>query len=324
MNARCLTVLLGCCAQLLALACGPGEAEPALSEGETGAGDDGGDRVPVDLKTIDASSCVTHPDSLAQFELTLDGQFYNVTGEVGRVLCPLIRDRPSGDDAWTVQVTVRDMHASADVSCVAIARDLEGEIVAESAPVSTVGSGGAQTVTLEVPNSEASAYHYVDCSVPGEDMPGHQSGLASFTLSEVRFAEPINSKSHPGLLAQFNDVLLAAPVVFDELGFAELYVPDAEGLSIISLPLVRDNPDELPEHVRVHYFMDGGILICSLGIYDDAGVELDVPAGDAALDEPFGTIEIPVPAMPISDGPHVLQCIATGPVAILAYELDEP
>jgi hypothetical protein len=78
------------------------------------------------------------------------------------------------------------------------------------------------------------------------------------------------------------------------------------------------------EHVRIHYFEDGGYLYCSVRTFDDAGVEIDLFTGDFSSADSFGTIDLPVPQMLSSDGPHAVGCLASGPIAILAYDVDEP
>lgn len=324
------------------LGCPADDATPALSEGETGAGDEGGETggvgPSVDLKTVDASSCVTHPDSLfAEFELTIDGQYLNVTAPAAHVLCPIIRDRPNEDEPWEVRVVALDSSGSEDVSCMAVARDLQGNIVGQSPEGSTTGSSSAsQTLALEVPQSEPFAYHYLDCMIPGEDPAGGHSGLASFLVAETKTFESVNQKSYPGMLGNstnFFPIIEPDLTTVDHLGFAELYVPEENGLSFVSLPIVRDSPDEMVEGIRVHYYgepdnnspngLNGG-MICTFTAFDDAGLDVSFAVGDQALGGPFGTIDIVVPPMFVSDGPHFVSCTIVPPIAIVAYDVDEP
>ena len=313
------------------LAC-PGDdigPHPGLSEGESDAGDEtGGPGDPgEDLKTVDASNCVLHPSSLlAEVELQLSGEVLASTALRARVLCPLVRDSPSGAQPWRVDVTVIDNNTQSDMSCMALARDLSGEVVSQSEIESTSGSAGAQLLSLLVPESEAFAYHYVDCSLPGIDSGGGmRSGVASFVTHESKVIEQENVKLYPGIQATYNPASPLGPApLIDELGYGELYFPDEGGLSSVFLPVIRDNPEATAAQVRIHYYKEeGAFLSCVLTSFYDTGIM--GPSNSAqALEGPFGTIQIPFPLLPITDGPYEVICLTTGAAAILAYDLAEP
>lgn len=311
------------------LGCAPDTAT-AYSEGETGAGDETGteDSPAYDIKTTDATNCVqASTSSLTDFQITENGQIANISLIPGRVLCPIIRDRPNSAKPWEARMAAIDLNVDDDIACTAIARDLDGTVVAQSATKTTSGTG-VQTLQLAVPSTEPYAYHYVECVVPGADSAsGQPSMLASLVSLEEKTLELSNGKSHPGILAQYINLELLGPTpVIDAGGLAEVYIPEGEGLSLVYLPLLRDNPDENPERVRIHYYKDAedAGFICTFSTHSDSGVMFDLFAGDLSFGGPFGTIEIPIPAAPISNGPHAVICLAAGPAAILAYDLDEP
>jgi len=135
------------------------------------------------VQTFPGSSC--QASGSAQ-DLSYSGVLAANRGNSTRsAVCPIVRS--NGTEAWSlIAVYVRDRHSTANVSCVAQARDLSGAAGTGWSDTQASAGEGDQVLIFAAPGSDLPDYgpYTVVCSIPAMEEVNQPSYIASYVIVE--------------------------------------------------------------------------------------------------------------------------------------------
>jgi hypothetical protein len=145
----------------------------------------------VGVTSAHADQVHTFPGSTCQASGSAQGLYYSGVAVANRAsstksaVCPITRS--NGTDPWSlIAVYVRDRHSTANISCVAQARDLNGAAGTGWSQTKSTAGEGDQVLIFGAPGAPIPDYgpYVVVCSIPAMEEVNQPSYIASYGIVE--------------------------------------------------------------------------------------------------------------------------------------------
>ena len=141
------------------------------------------DAAAQEIQTYPGSNC--QADGSTQ-DLTYSGVLVANRGNgTQSAICPIARK--NGNQGWlAIAVFVRDRHSTANITCVAQARDLTGAAGSGWSDTKSTSGEGDQTLVFNAPGGAVPAFgpYAIVCSLPAMEEANQPSYIASYVIVE--------------------------------------------------------------------------------------------------------------------------------------------
>ena len=145
----------------------------------------------IGVTCVEAQELHTFPGSSCQASGSAQDLYYSGVSVANRgnstasAVCPVVRT--NGTQPWLlIAVYVRDRHSTANIRCVAQARDLSGTAGSGWADTQSSAGEGDQVLVFAAPDSEPPDFgpYVVVCSIPAMEEANQPSYIASYAIVE--------------------------------------------------------------------------------------------------------------------------------------------
>jgi hypothetical protein len=145
----------------------------------------------VGVASAQAQDVHTFPGSSCQASGSAQDLYYSGVSVANRgdstrsAVCPVVRS--NGTEPWLlIAVYVRDRHSTANITCVAQARDLTGTAGTGWSETQSSAGEGDQVLVFAAPGSDPPDFgpYVVVCSIPAMEEANQPSYIASYLIVE--------------------------------------------------------------------------------------------------------------------------------------------